>query len=58
MCKAFGVPLTKHHVWEAPLKEGIAQLIMICDDCHVDHNRYTMALRDNKIETDRRKLDS
>jgi len=58
MCKEKGKPLTKHHVWEAPLKDGICQTLDICDDCHKDHNLYTMALRDNGIVTDRRKLDS
>ena len=58
MCKDKGVPLTKHHVREAPLKDGIVQSIMICGKCHDSHNLYMNALRDNEIETDRRKLDS
>jgi len=57
MCKNKGVVLTEHHVREAPLKNGKAQSIMICDKCHQSHNLYMMALRDNNIETDRRKLD-
>jgi len=58
MCKKPGVPLTVHHVWEAPLKEGTAQELDICRECHEQLNLYTNALRDNGIVTDRRKLDS
>jgi len=58
MCKEKGSPLTKHHIREAPLKDEKVQSIMICDKCHQSHNLYLMALRDNGIETDRRKLDS
>ena len=58
MCKDTGVPLTVHHVWEAPLKDGVEQKLEICDKCHVNHHLYTNALRDNGIEIDRRKLDS
>ena len=58
MCKDTAVPLTTHHVWEAPLKDGKVQTLEICDKCHVNHHLYTNALRDNGIVTDRRKLDS
>jgi len=58
ICKKTGVPLTVHHVWEAPLKNGEVQKLDICDPCHVTHHNYTNALRDNEIEIDRRKLES
>lgn len=31
MCKDTAVPLTTHHVWEAPLKDGKVQTLEICD---------------------------
>ena len=58
MCNAIGVPLTTHHVWEAPFKDDKVQTLDICDECHQKHNLYQNALRDNGIVTDRRKLDS
>ncbi len=57
MCKKTGIPITTHHVWEAPFKDGKVQTLDICDKCHNDHHLYTNALRDNGIVTDRRKLD-
>lgn len=57
MCKEKGVDLTKHHVVEAPRDEnGRIRSIGLCDNCHVSHNKYVMALRDNKIIIDRDNL--
>jgi len=59
MCGAKGVQMTEHHVHEAPLdKNGRTQTIYLCPKCHDSHNLYLMALRDNNITIDRRKLES
>jgi len=57
MCKEKGVDLTEHHVHEAPKKDGRTQTIMICQKCHLNHNLYMMALRNNNIVIDRRELE-
>ena len=59
VCKDKGVELTEHHVIEAPKdEEGRDKTIQICRKCHDNQEDYRNALKDNRIEIDRTKLES
>ena len=59
ICQKKGVELREHHVIEAPKehwKNGKAPRIILCADCHLNHERYRNYLKDIvHIEIDRKK---
>lgn len=46
MCGEKALELTEHHVVEAlPDESGKAKSIVLCNDCHVKHERYRNYLK-------------
>ena len=58
LCKTQKVELKEHHVVEYLDKEGKTPKIMICEDCHLKHEKYKNYLKNVcGIDIDRKNQD-